>query len=58
MCFPWGGCDAALAVQWLERLGPITWDFAKLTMEFGWEGKIVQLKGLKMKGLSFEEKTS
>ncbi|XP_042973080.1 uncharacterized protein LOC122304883 [Carya illinoinensis] len=42
-----GGCDLVLGVAWLQTLGPILWDFAKLTMEFGGrDGKQV-LKGLK-----------
>ncbi|XP_026452487.1 uncharacterized protein LOC113352960 [Papaver somniferum] len=28
------GCDAVLGVHWLRTLGPITWNFSKLTMYF------------------------
>lgn len=33
-----GGCDIVMGVSWLQTLGPIVWDFSKLTMKFG-EGK-------------------
>lgn len=29
-----GGCDMVLGVDWLSTLGPILWDFIKLTMKF------------------------
>lgn len=39
------GANVVLECQWLEKLGPITTDQRKLTMEFdGLEGKI-RLKG-------------
>ncbi|XP_026383353.1 uncharacterized protein LOC113278833 [Papaver somniferum] len=28
------GCDAVLGIQWLHTLGPIIWDFNKLSMKF------------------------
>jgi len=28
------GCDAVLETQWLSKLGPVWWDFAKLLMKF------------------------
>ncbi|KAF0896897.1 hypothetical protein E2562_029585 [Oryza meyeriana var. granulata] len=31
---PLSGFDLVLGVSWLETLGPITWDFGRLTMEF------------------------
>lgn len=34
-----GGYDAVLGAQWLRTLGPITWDFSKLTMRFYIEGR-------------------
>ncbi|KAL8143460.1 LOW QUALITY PROTEIN: hypothetical protein V2J09_016492 [Rumex salicifolius] len=34
MVLPLGCCDMVLGIQWLETLGPVIWDFKKLTMEF------------------------
>jgi hypothetical protein len=31
---PLAGCQVVLGVQWLRTLGPILWDFGKLTMQF------------------------
>lgn len=31
---PLRGCDVVLGIKWLRTLGPITWDFSKLTMHF------------------------
>ena len=47
-CFvlPLNGCDMVLGVQWLQSLGPITWDFNKLTMEFVVENQLVTLQGI------------
>lgn len=42
-----GGCDAVLGAQWLEKLGPITWDFANLTMSFQQDQRSYCLKGEK-----------
>ncbi|XP_026452183.1 uncharacterized protein LOC113352590 [Papaver somniferum] len=39
------GCDAVLGVQWLRTLGPIEWDFARLSMQFTVNGKTVSLLG-------------
>ncbi|XP_041009475.1 uncharacterized protein LOC121253540 [Juglans microcarpa x Juglans regia] len=47
------GCGAVLGVQWLKSLGPITWDFASLVMQFRWKGKIVGLKGLQLSDTTF-----
>ncbi|KAF5471876.1 hypothetical protein F2P56_008640 [Juglans regia] len=50
-----GGCDIVLGVNWPVTLGPILWDFSKLTMEFTYANTRVCLKGLSPSGLSFEE---
>lgn len=34
LCLPLCGCDIVLGIQWLKTLGPVLWDFKKLTMEF------------------------
>ena len=34
MVLPLMGCDLVLGVQWLKTLGPITWDFKILEMQF------------------------
>lgn len=46
MVIPLGGHDVVLGVQWLARLGPITWDFEKLEMRFKWGQQKVLLNGL------------
>lgn len=46
LVLPLRGCDLVLGVQWLQTLGPITWDFTALTMQFFVEDKLVTLQGL------------
>lgn len=46
MVIPLEGHDVVLGVQWLATLGPITWDFQKLTMQFKWGQKKVILNGI------------
>ncbi|XP_074306372.1 uncharacterized protein LOC141641616 [Silene latifolia] len=46
MVLPLGCCDIVLGVQWLSSLGPIIWDFQKLTMEFHLHGVKHLLRGL------------
>lgn len=42
------GChDIVLGMQWLHTLGPITWDFQELQMQFKWGRKKVLLHGIK-----------
>ena len=40
------GCDLVLGVQWMRDLGPITWDFSKLTMQFSMGVQNVVLQGM------------
>lgn len=46
MIIPLGGCDMVFGIQWLETLGPITWDFKKLEMKFILGNKKIQLLGI------------
>ena len=46
MVIPLGGHDMVLGVQWLAKLGPITWDFEKLEMRFKWGNHKVLLTGI------------
>ena len=46
MLIPLGGCDMVLGVQWLSTLGPVKWDFKKLTMEFIFKGNSINLQGV------------
>ncbi|VFQ75520.1 unnamed protein product [Cuscuta campestris] len=39
------GQDLVLGVQWLQQLSKVAQDFAQLTLEFTWEGNLVQLRG-------------
>lgn len=39
MVLPIKGCDLVLDVQWLLALGPITWNFASLTIQFEYLGR-------------------
>lgn len=50
-----GGCDMVLRVQWLRTLGPILWDFLKMTMAFSHLGNKVLLYGLSPTELTVEE---
>ncbi|VFQ64465.1 unnamed protein product [Cuscuta campestris] len=39
------GPDIVLGVQWLQTLGKVTHDYAKMTMEFTWQGSTITLCG-------------
>lgn len=51
MLIPLGNCDVVLGVQWLSLLGPITWDFLQLEMQFRYLNKRVVLHGIKDAGI-------
>jgi hypothetical protein len=42
-----GGCDLVLGVEWLRMLGPMLWDFVRLSMDFKWDNQNVHLQGMK-----------
>lgn len=44
---PLGGCNVVMGVYWLSTLGPILWDFLKLTMSFDYNGQPILIHGLK-----------
>ena len=46
LVLPLRGCDLVLGVQWLQTLGPITWDFTALTMQFMFLNQWFTLQGL------------
>lgn len=45
------GCDVVLGIQWLLTLGSIFWNFASLTMQFEYVGKVCTLQDLLPGGL-------
>ncbi|XP_074298103.1 uncharacterized protein LOC141628919 [Silene latifolia] len=47
MVVPLGGCEMVLGIQWLASLGPVSWDFKELRMEFLYREKKVVLRGVK-----------
>ncbi|XP_074317936.1 uncharacterized protein LOC141654717 [Silene latifolia] len=53
---PLGSCDDVLGIQWLETLGPITWDFKQLTMEFSFDGRKHLLRGTQPISLRLQKK--
>ncbi|XP_056698524.1 uncharacterized protein [Spinacia oleracea] len=55
LLIPLGSCDMVLGIQWLSLLGPISWDFLHLQMEFCFQNKQVMLKGILSKRLKVVE---
>nr|KYP48389.1 Retrotransposable element Tf2 [Cajanus cajan] len=51
LLIPLGCCDLVLGVEWLIKLGNITWNFDKLTMEFKVQGKKHVLRGATSSGI-------
>ncbi|KAI4364464.1 hypothetical protein MLD38_020553 [Melastoma candidum] len=45
-----GGCEMILGMDWLSRLGDITWNFKLSTMRFWWKGESVVLQGIGEQG--------
>ena len=56
LVLPLRGCDLVLGVQWLQTLGPITWDFTALTMEFTLRSQLVKLQGIQEGTFQFASK--
>ncbi|KAF5450607.1 hypothetical protein F2P56_030941, partial [Juglans regia] len=52
---PLGGCDVVVGMQWLRTLGPVLWDFNKLTMTFTSGKGSVTLLGLSSSKPEFVE---
>jgi hypothetical protein len=44
-----GGCDMVLGAQWLRTLGPILWDFSKLSMVFTVKKQRYKVMGNRLK---------
>jgi hypothetical protein len=53
-----GGFDVILGTQWLRALGPILWDFAKLTMSFWFGDRLVRFQGSQSAGAPLHTITS
>lgn len=43
---PLVGCHAVLGAQWLRTLGPITWDFKEMVMQYCLNGKQCRLQAV------------
>lgn len=46
LLLPLSGSDLVLGVHWFSQLGPVLWDFSKLTMQFTYKGVKVTLRGM------------
>ena len=46
LSIPMGGVDVVLGVQWLQSLGTITFNFQEIFLNFFWERKEVELRGV------------
>jgi hypothetical protein len=53
-----GGFDVILGTQWLRALGPILWDFEKLTMSFWFGDRLVRFHGSRSAGATLHTITS
>lgn len=49
---PISGANIVLGVQWLKTLGPIVTDYAKLNMQFEWQGNTINLQGIHAHSIS------
>jgi len=46
LSIPVGGFDVLLGVQWLQSIGRIDFNFQELFLNFFWEGKETELRGI------------
>ena len=51
MLLPLSGSDLVLGIHWFSQLGPVLWDFSKLTMQFTYKGQKITLRGIQKKQL-------
>ena len=49
LSIPMGGVDVVLGVQWLQSLGLINFNFQEIFLNFFWEGKEFELRGITQK---------
>lgn len=53
LLLPLSGSDMVLGIHWLSQLGPVVWDFAKLSMQSTYKGDKVKLRGSSQKKLKY-----
>ena len=46
---PMGGANFVLGVQWLQFLGTIDFNFQEIFLKVFWEGKAIELRGIRRK---------
>lgn len=46
MILPVKGYDVVLGVQWLSALGPVLWNFTKMSMQFNHLDQWISLNGI------------
>lgn len=54
LLLPLVGCDIVMGVKLLKELGPLVFDFQKLTMIVEWKGKKVTLQGIRQNKTEIE----
>ena len=46
LSIPMGGVDVVLGIQWSQSLGTISFKFQELSLNFVWEEREVELRGI------------